>query len=160
MIRFGVTLRSLTLPEGLSESLLAKDVKHALNQFNAALEGIVEFRLEQWPESGYRVFIEFGEADEGTAEMVKDADGKDFTVKLDPRADWDLKKRWFTRFGAVSTVTLIMHELAHIAQFAHEADEDSILYSRPFPRKRLTQKDGTLLRRIFGWWAKDQITNV
>ena len=52
------------------------------------------------------------------------------------------------------------HELAHIAQFAHEADEDSILYSRPFPRKRLTQKDGTLLRRIFWRWAKDQITNV
>ncbi len=51
MIRFGVTLRSLTLPEGLSESLLVKDVKHALNQFNASLEGIVEFRLEQWPES-------------------------------------------------------------------------------------------------------------
>lgn len=160
MIRLGVTLRSLTLPEGLSESLLVKDVRHALNQFNAVLEGIVEFRVEQWPESDYRVFVEFGKADEGTAELVKDANGKDFTVKLDPRADWDLKKRWFTRFGAVSTVTLIMHELAHIAQFAHEADEDSILYSRPFPRKRLTQKDGTLLRRIFWRWAKDQITNV
>jgi hypothetical protein len=36
------------------------------------LEGIVEFRVEQWPESDYRVFIEFGEADEGTAELVKD----------------------------------------------------------------------------------------
>ena len=160
MIRFGVTLRSLTLPDGLSESLLVKDARHALKEFNAALEGIVEFRLEQWPESDYRVFIEFGEADEGTAEMVKDANGKDFTVKLDPRADWDLKKLLFMRFGAVSTLTLIMHELGHIAQFAHEADSGSILYSRPFPRKRLTQKDGTLLRRIFGWWAKDQITNV
>lgn len=160
MIRFGVTLRSLTLPEGLSESLLVKDVRHALNQFNASLEGIVEFRLEQWPESDYRVFIEFGEADEGTAELVKAGNGKDFTVKLDPRADWDLKKRWFMRFGAVSTVTLIMHELAHIAQFAHEVDTDSILYSRPFPRKRLTQKDGTLLRRIFWRWAKDQLPNV
>ena len=160
MILFGVTLRSLTLPDGLSESLLVKDVRHALREFNAALEGIAEFRLEQWPESEHRVFIEFGEADEGTAEMVKDANGKDFTVKLDPRADWDLKRRWFLRFGALSTVTYLMHELAHIAQFAHEADSDSILYSRPFPRKRLTQKDGTLLRRIFGWWAKDQITNV
>lgn len=160
MIRFGVTLRSLTLPEGLSESLLVKDVRHALNQFNAALEGIVEFRVEQWPESDYRVFIEFGEADEGTAELVKAGNGKDFTVKLDPRADWDLKKRWFMRFGAVSTVTLIMHELAHIAQFAHADDPDSILYASPFPRKRLTSEDGALLRRIFGQWAKDQIPNV
>ena len=156
MIRFGVTLRSLTLPEGLSESLLVKDVRHALKQFNAALEGIVEFRVEQWPESDYRVFIEFGKADEGTAELVKDANGKDFTVKLDPRADWDLKKRWFMRFGAVSTLTLIMHELAHIAQFAHEAGEDSILYARPFPRRHLTREDAVMLRLIFRQWAAQQ----
>ncbi len=153
MITFGVTLRSPTLPEGLSESLLVKDVKHALNQFNAALEGIVEFRVEQWPESDYRVFIEFGEADEGTAEMVKDANGKDFTVKLDPRADWDLKKRWFMRFGGVSTETFLMHELAHIAQFAHEDDPDSILFAAPFPRRKLTGEDSALLRRIFRQWA-------
>ena len=156
MIRFGVTLRSLTLPEGLSESLLVKDVKHALNQFNASLEGIVEFRLEQWPESDYRVFVEFGKADEGTAELVKDANGKDFTVKLDPRADWDLKKRWFMRFGALSTETFLMHELAHIAQFDHEDDPDSILFARPFPRRKLTESDVVLIRRIFGQWARQQ----
>ena len=156
MIRFGVTLRSLTLPEGLSESLLVKDVRHALNQFNAALEGIVEFRLEQWPESDYRVFVEFGKADEGTAELVKDANGKDFTVKLDPRADWDLKKRWFMRFGALSTVTYLMHELAHIARFSHEIYEDSILYARPFVRRRLSRHDVVLLRIIFGQWVEQQ----
>ena len=156
MIRFGVTLRSLTLPEGLSESLLVKDVRHALNQFNAALEGIVEFRLEQWPESDYRVFVEFGKADEGTAELVKAGNGKDFTVKLDPRADWDLKKRWFMRFGAVSTLTLIMHELAHIARFSHEIYEDSILHARPFVRRRLSSHDVVLLRLIFGQWVEQQ----
>ena len=156
MIRFGVTLRSLTLPEGLSGALLVKDVKRALSEFNAALEGIVEFRLEQWPESDLRVFIKFGEADEGTAELVKDANGKGFTVKLDPRADWDLKKRWFMRFGTVSTVTLIMHELAHIARFSHEIYEDSILHARPFVRRRLSRHDVVLLRLIFGQWVEQQ----
>ena len=156
MILFGVTLRSLTLPDGLSESLLVKDVRRALKEFNAALDGIVEFRLEQWPESDYQVFIEFGEADEGTAEMVKAGNGKDFTVKLDPRADWDLRKRWFLRFGALSTVTFLMHELAHIARFSHEIYEDSILHARPFVRRRLSSHDVVLLRLIFGQWVEQQ----
>lgn len=156
MILFGVTLRSLTLPDGLSESLLVKDVRRALKEFNAGLEGIVEFRLEQWPESDYRVFVEFGKADEGTAELVKDVNGKDFTVKLDPRADWDLKRRWLLRFGALSTVTFLMHELGHIAQFAHEIYEDSILHARPFVRRRLSRHDVVLLRIIFGQWVEQQ----
>jgi len=160
MIRFGVTLRTLTLPYGLAESCLMAAVKRAVSEYNRALEGLVSFELSSWPTADCVVFVEFGRAALKVAELEVHKENRSFTLRLDPRADWDLKKRWFMRFGAVSTVTLIMHELAHIAQFAHEAYEDSILYARPFPRKRLTQKDGTLLRRIFRWWAKDQITNV
>lgn len=156
MITFGVTLRSLTLPDGLSESALRKAVDTALAQYNKALAGRIRFRLEQWPESEYCVFMEFGAADEGTAELSKQPDRKTFVVRLDPRADWDLKRRWLMRFGALSTETFLMHELAHIAQFDHEDDPDSILFARPFPRRKLTESDVVLIRRIFGQWARQQ----
>lgn len=156
MITIGVTLRSLTLPDGLSESLLRRAVNTALDQYNRALDGIARFRLEHWPESEHRVFIEFHHAAKDVAEMEVGKGGKDFTLRLDPDQDWDLKRRWFMRFGAVSTETFLMHELAHIAQFAHEDDPDSILFAAPFPRRKLAGEDSALLRRIFRQWASQQ----
>lgn len=153
MITFGVTLRSLAMPDNFSEALLRKAVRHAINQLNKALDDIARFRLEDWPDSDHRVSIEFNHAAKNVAELVAEKSGKSWTVHLDPDADWDLRKRWFLRFGSISTETLLMHELAHIAQFAHEDDPDSILFSHPFPRRSLTGEDVALLRRIFRQWA-------
>lgn len=158
MIRIGVTLRTLTLPYGLAESCLMAAVKRAVSEYNRALEGLVSFELSSWPTADCVVFVEFGRAALKVAELEVHKENRSFTLRLDPRADWDLKRRWFMRFGSVSAETFLMHEMAHIAQFAHEDDPDSILFSHPFPRRRLTGEDVGLLRRIFGQWAATQQT--
>lgn len=156
MIRIRVTLRTLTIPDGMAESCLVAAVKRAVSEYNRALDGLVTFELSSWPTADFVVFIEFGRAALKVAELEVHKETKSFTLRLDPRADWDLKRRWFMRFGSVSAETFLMHELAHIAQFAHEDDPDSILFSHPFPRRRLTGEDEGLLRRVFRQWVNQQ----
>ena len=156
MIRIGLTLRTLTLPDGLAESCLVAAVKRTVSEYNRALDGMVTFGLSSWSTADFVVFVEFGRAALKVAELEVHRETKSFTLRFDPRADWDLKRRWFMRFGAVSAETFLMHELAHIAQFAHEDDPDSILFSHPFPRRRLSGEDVVMLRRIFGQWVKQE----
>lgn len=156
MIRIGLTLRTLTIPDGMAESCLVAAVKRAVSEYNRALDGLVTFELSSWPTADFVVFIEFGRAALEVAELEVHKETKSFTLRLDPRADWDLKRRWFMRFGSVSAETFLLHELAHIAQFAHEDDPDSILFSHPFPRRRLSGEDVALLRRVFRQWVHQQ----